>query len=683
MIGFHGVALALLIAQAPVSRTPALQNPVIAAESVWAGADVLWPLTQTADAATTAAALRALGRLQDPALVPKLLPFIDARDPAVRAAASHAIAQSLQAPGVQLDPALLAAVVEALERHTSIEDATGVASLGAITYPNAGWVTRAERVLDRMLDDTTAGESVAPLRAAALSSFEVLTRRNARVAGVRLEPGTVRRLEGVVQGAHANDGAEDRLYALLAMVQAGVVTAAAEQAGLTDTFDQVRRIAVKLSGGAALPFSDDERSDAQRRAFDDRSGLVRYEAVEAYAKTATAAQGCAPLLDALRDTSPHVVNAALDALGTACPGDEDVNVRVATESRAPSGSGEWQREAHAFVSLARRDPGRARIVMSAFVDSPIWQARMYAARAAAVLKDDATLSRLATDDNDNVREAALGPLASLVKGGADAAVLDALKRSDPQLLRTAARIVKAMPPSHALYRPLADAFQRLTRERSQTTRDARLALLDAIDAHGRPDDASDLTGAAEDIDGVVADRVAALLEKWGRHVVPHAVAIVRAPVVDSIDPRQCVAVQMQSGRSFRLRMAIEAPVTAGSFLALALSDRLYDGLTFHRVEPNFVIQGGSPGANEYSSGLETFLRDEIGLPNTRGAVGLSTRGRNTGDGQIYILLVDEPRLNGQYTIFAHVVDADMDVVDQVQEGDKIARMITGGCGAER
>ena len=63
----------------------------------------------------------------------------------------------------------------------------------------------------------------------------------------------------------------------------------------------------------------------------------------------------------------------------------------------------------------------------------------------------------------------------------------------------------------------------------------------------------------------------------------------------------------------------------------------------------------------------------------RGALGLSTRGRNTGDGQIYILLVDEPRLNGQYTIFGHVFDDDMGVVDDIQEGDTIAQMKAMSC----
>ena len=678
MTRFHAAALAVIAAQAVLSAQQP-STPVVAAERAWAGADVLWPLTQTADPATTAAALRALGRLEDPALVPRILPFVDAADSAVRSAASRAVAQSLQNASGPAGPTSLAPIVDALQRHASATDATGVASLGALTYTNADDVGRVEGILDRLLDDTIAGESLAGLRGTTLSSFESLIRRNARLPGLRLQPETIARIEGDVQGLHANDGASERLYALLTMVQAGVVTPVAERAALADSFDQVRRIAVKALAGTARAVGDDERTEALRRALDDPSALVRYEGVLAYAKADAAAHGCQPLLQTLQDTSAHVVNAALDALGTACAGDEDVNVRVAAESRAPAANEEWQREAHAFVALAKRDPDRARIVMSAFADSPIWQVRMYAARGAAALKDDGTLGRLAMDANDNVREAALTPFRTLVKDRADAAVLDALKRSDPQLLRTAARIVKTVPPSHAMYRALADAFLRLTRERRETNRDARLALLDAIEIHGSRDDASDLAPAAEDLDSVVAARVAALLTRWGRTVAARPIPIVRGVVAGTVNLRQCVNVEMQNGRSFRLQMSTEAPVTVNAFLTLALGDRLYNGLTFHRVEPNFVIQGGSPGANEYSSGLKTFLRDEVGLSNTRGAVGLSTRGRNTGDSQIYILLVDEPRLNGQYTIFAHVMDADMGVVDNVQEGDRIEQMTRTTC----
>ncbi|HYV99422.1 MAG TPA: peptidylprolyl isomerase, partial [Gemmatimonadaceae bacterium] len=97
----------------------------------------------------------------------------------------------------------------------------------------------------------------------------------------------------------------------------------------------------------------------------------------------------------------------------------------------------------------------------------------------------------------------------------------------------------------------------------------------------------------------------------------------------------------------------------------------YNGTTFHRMVPNFVIQGGSPGADEYDGATAAFMRDEIGLArNARGSVGISTRGLDTGDGQIYVNLIDNFRLDHSYTIFARVASG-MNVVDRILEGDVI------------
>jgi cyclophilin family peptidyl-prolyl cis-trans isomerase len=65
------------------------------------------------------------------------------------------------------------------------------------------------------------------------------------------------------------------------------------------------------------------------------------------------------------------------------------------------------------------------------------------------------------------------------------------------------------------------------------------------------------------------------------------------------------------------------------------------------------------------------MRDEVGLwPHVRGAVGISTRGRDTGDAQIFVDLIDSPLLDHRYTVFAQVLSG-MDVVDQILEGDVI------------
>lgn len=95
----------------------------------------------------------------------------------------------------------------------------------------------------------------------------------------------------------------------------------------------------------------------------------------------------------------------------------------------------------------------------------------------------------------------------------------------------------------------------------------------------------------------------------------------------------------------------------------------WNGRTLHRVEPGFVVQGGSPAANEYA-GAAAHTRDEFSsLSNVRGSVGISTRGPDTGDGQIYVNLVDNPRLDFAFTVIGSF--GDVPTLDELVEGELI------------
>jgi cyclophilin family peptidyl-prolyl cis-trans isomerase len=119
----------------------------------------------------------------------------------------------------------------------------------------------------------------------------------------------------------------------------------------------------------------------------------------------------------------------------------------------------------------------------------------------------------------------------------------------------------------------------------------------------------------------------------------------------------------------RLRGGV-APMMSARVLEL-VQRGYYDGGNWHRVEPDFVIQGGGPGTNEYV-GYDQYLRDELGtLAHPRGSVGMSTRGHDSGDAQWFINLKDNPRLERDYTVFGDVVEG-MDVVDGILEGDVVA-----------
>ena len=117
---------------------------------------------------------------------------------------------------------------------------------------------------------------------------------------------------------------------------------------------------------------------------------------------------------------------------------------------------------------------------------------------------------------------------------------------------------------------------------------------------------------------------------------------------------------------------VEAPLNVASFLDLARRG-FYDGLTFHRVVPNFVIQGGDP-RGDGNGGPGYTLRCEVGeKPYGRGIVGMALSGKDTGGSQFFITLSPQPHLDGNYTVIGWVAQG-MEVADQVQPGDAIERV---------
>jgi len=116
----------------------------------------------------------------------------------------------------------------------------------------------------------------------------------------------------------------------------------------------------------------------------------------------------------------------------------------------------------------------------------------------------------------------------------------------------------------------------------------------------------------------------------------------------------------------------EAPNTVENFVRLA-QDGFYDGLTFHRVVPNFVIQGGCPRGDGWG-GPGYTIRCEINRRHyLSGAVGMALAGKDTGGSQFFITHSPQPHLDGRYTIFGQVIRG-MDVVDSIERGDRIVEV---------
>ena len=111
----------------------------------------------------------------------------------------------------------------------------------------------------------------------------------------------------------------------------------------------------------------------------------------------------------------------------------------------------------------------------------------------------------------------------------------------------------------------------------------------------------------------------------------------------------------------------EAPLTVNNFVVLA-RDGYYDGVTFHRVVPRFVIQGGDPTGTGSGGPGYNFKDEAVTRPYKAGTVAMANAGPNTNGSQFFICLEDQPGLPPNYTIFGDTVTG-MDVVRNIRVGD--------------
>lgn len=137
-------------------------------------------------------------------------------------------------------------------------------------------------------------------------------------------------------------------------------------------------------------------------------------------------------------------------------------------------------------------------------------------------------------------------------------------------------------------------------------------------------------------------------------------------------PRPVVTLEIEGRGPITIELFPElAPKTVANFLALAEQD-FYDGTTFHRVVPGFMIQGGDPNSRDRDPHNDGFggpghtIPDELNpAPHVRGAVSMAKTGAaNSGGSQFFIVEQDSPQLDGKYSLFGRVIDG-MAIVDAI------------------
>lgn len=139
-------------------------------------------------------------------------------------------------------------------------------------------------------------------------------------------------------------------------------------------------------------------------------------------------------------------------------------------------------------------------------------------------------------------------------------------------------------------------------------------------------------------------------------------------------------IEMEKGGSVKIELhEKEAPGTVANFEKLA-NEGFYNGLTFHRVIPGFVAQGGCPQGTGMGGPGYTIKCETQGNPHkhVRGVLAMAHAGKDTGGSQFYITYDAFPHLDGVHTVFGKIVEG-MEVVDQIKQGDKMkeVRVVEG------
>ncbi len=149
------------------------------------------------------------------------------------------------------------------------------------------------------------------------------------------------------------------------------------------------------------------------------------------------------------------------------------------------------------------------------------------------------------------------------------------------------------------------------------------------------------------------------------------------PPAMTIDPKKKYEVKIETVRgTIVIELAPQyAPKTVNNFVFLA-NEGFYDGVTFHRVIKDFMVQGGDPtGTGRGGPGYkfeDEFLNNP--LKHDTGVISMANAGPGTNGSQFFITHLPQPHLNGKHTVFGNVTSG-QDVVYKIQQGDKMLKVV--------
>ncbi len=479
------------------------------------------------------------------------------------------------------------------------------------------------------------------------------------------------------------------------------------------TFVSSRDPAVRLAATWSLARSGRlEAVVGLRQAARDADPLVRMVALEG-ARRGKAASLWAELLDGVADGDARVRIAALEGLAVAlrqelgrtlppaavvtverlvADGDPNrvqervVAIRLAGAARcglaalkaAVAGGEPWV-AGEALIALAQHGDPADEAAVRDWAASPDTARRLAAVRAFRyVNRGQAQLLAALADREVRVRLAALDALGEESGAAVTTAITERLADPDPAVRAAAVDALaarKAAPPVEELLRLIA-------RERDAAMPDAAVSLVNALGAgEPLPDGArAALEGLTASADPVVARAAWEVLAKHGflrplPEIKTGEDLAFYSGVVRWAETPRWLEIRTVRGTMQVALDTTAAPLACFRLAALA-EKKFFDGLTVHRVEPDFVVQGGDPRGDGWG-GPGFVLRDELTLtPFDAGAVGLALSGPDTGGSQLFVTVTPRPHLLGRYPRIGRLA-AGLEVAQRLRADDKILRIRAG------
>ncbi len=333
--------------------------------------------------------------------------------------------------------------------------------------------------------------------------------------------------------------------------------------------------------------------------------------------------------------------------------------------------------AESFKSLAKVLGKQSVVFLSSGLNDSEPIVRLATMKAYGLAGDNKQLDFLlttASDDPDKlVRAAAVRALGHFKYDDVSAVLLQKLNDSDWVVATESVTALGEIGDKKAIPSLIARYEMRNDRE----DKDVRLKILSVLTAMKVAEAESLARGALDDGDKRIRTAGKKLLERieveipeipGDRHFYERDLDISRKVALSLPMGENRAVIRCKYGTIEIELFGDDATQTVANFIKLARKGS-YDGKTFHRVVPNFVVQGGCPRGDGWGDD-GYYIRSEFNhFHYGRGAVGIAHSGKDTGGTQFFITHSPQPQLDGRYTIFGRVTKG-MDVVDKIHQGDK-------------